>query len=79
MGVKWPLGEFTGLFAERGQPGYEAARTGRVFNARHPDRYPAAVLLAADDAEVAGVRWARERGRGYPCGRRGLPGGVERA
>ena len=62
-GVQWPLGEFTGLFAERGQPGYEAARTGRVFNARHPDRYPAAVLLAADDADlVAGVRWARERG-----------------
>ena len=63
MGVQWPLGEFTGLFAERGQPGYEATRTGRVFNARHPDRYPAAVLLATDDADlVAGVRWARERG-----------------
>ena len=62
-GVQRPLGEFTGLLAERGQPGYEAARTGRVFNARHPDRYPAAVLLAADDADlVAGVRWARERG-----------------
>ncbi len=62
-GVQWPLGEFTGLFAERGQPGYETARTGRVFNARHPDRYPAAVLLAADDADlVAGMRWARERG-----------------
>ncbi len=63
MGVRPPLGEFTGLFVQRGQPGYEAARTGRVFNARHPDRYPAAVLLAADDADLAaGVRWARERG-----------------
>lgn len=63
MGVRASLGEFTGLFAERGQPGYEAARTGRVFNRRHPDRYPAAVLLAAGDADlVAGVRWARERG-----------------
>jgi FAD/FMN-containing dehydrogenase len=63
VGVRAPLGDFTGLFAERGQPGYEAARTGRVFNARHPDRYPAAVLLAADDADLAaGVRWARERG-----------------
>jgi len=62
-GVRPPLSEFTGLFAERGQPGYEAARTGRVFNRRHPDRYPAAVLLAADDADLAaGVRWARERG-----------------
>ena len=63
VGVRPPLGEFTGLFVERGQPGYESARVGRVFNARHPDRYPAAVLLAADDADlVAGVRWARERG-----------------
>ena len=57
------LAEFTGRFVERGQPGYEDARVGRVFNARHPDRFPAAVLLAADDADlVAGVRWARERG-----------------
>lgn len=63
LGVRPPLGEFSGALVERGQPGYEEARTGRVFNARHPDRYPAAVLLAADDADlVAGVRWARERG-----------------
>jgi len=61
--VRPPLGEFSGVLVERGQPGYEEARTGRVFNARHPDRYPAAVLLAADDADlVAGARWARERG-----------------
>jgi len=47
----------------RGEPGYEQARTGRVFNARRPDRFPAAVLLATgDDDVVAGVRLAAERG-----------------
>jgi FAD/FMN-containing dehydrogenase len=47
----------------RGDAGYEQARTGRIFNARHPDRFPAAVLLAGDDGDVAeGVRLAAERG-----------------
>ena len=47
----------------RDEPGYEQARTGRIFNARRPDRFPAAVLLAADEADVvAGVRLATERG-----------------
>jgi FAD/FMN-containing dehydrogenase len=47
----------------RGDAGYEEARVGRVFNARRPDRFPAAVLLAQDEDDVvAGVRLARERG-----------------
>ena len=47
----------------RGEPGYEQARTARIFNARRPDRFPAAVLLAAsDDDVVSGVRLAAERG-----------------
>jgi FAD/FMN-containing dehydrogenase len=47
----------------RGEDGYEAARVGRVFNARRPERYPAAVLLAAsEDDVVAGVRLARGEG-----------------
>jgi FAD/FMN-containing dehydrogenase len=47
----------------RGEPGYEEARVGRVFNARRPDRYPAGVLLAeSEDDVVAGVRLAHERG-----------------
>jgi FAD/FMN-containing dehydrogenase len=47
----------------RGEPGYEQARAGRIFNARRPDRFPAAVLLAADDHDVIeGVRLAAERG-----------------
>ena len=56
-------GPFTGLFVERGEPGYEEARIGRIFNGRRPDRFPAAVLLAADDDDVvAGVRLAHARG-----------------
>ena len=54
---------FTGRFVERGQPGYEEARIARVFNGRHPDRFPAAVLLAeTEDDVVAGVRLAQARG-----------------
>ena len=56
-------GRFTGRLLRRGEPGYEQARTGRIFNARRPDRFPAAVLLAADDDDVIeGVRLAGERG-----------------
>lgn len=47
----------------RGDEGYEDARVGRIFNARRPDRYPAAILEAATvDDLVAGVRLARDRG-----------------
>ncbi len=48
----------------RGDPGYEQARTGRIFNARRPDRFPAAVLLAASTRPTwsPGVRLAAERG-----------------
>ncbi|WP_027006987.1 FAD-binding oxidoreductase [Conexibacter woesei] len=47
----------------RGDDGYEQARVGRVFNARRPERYPAAVLLAeSEDDVVAGVRLAAREG-----------------
>jgi FAD/FMN-containing dehydrogenase len=47
----------------RGDDGYDDARAGRVFNARKPSRYPAAVLLADDEDDVRdGVRLAAERG-----------------
>jgi len=47
----------------RGEPGYEEARVGPVFNQRRPERYPDAVLVVdgVDDV-VAGVRLANERG-----------------
>ena len=54
---------FAGRLLLRGDPGYEQARVGRVFNARRPDRFPAAVLLADNDRDVIeGVRLAAERG-----------------
>jgi hypothetical protein len=52
-----------GSLVARGEPGYEQARAGRVFNRRRPERYPDAVLLGGSDADVvAGVRLAAERG-----------------
>jgi FAD/FMN-containing dehydrogenase len=54
---------FAGPLLTRDDPGFEDARVGRVFNARRPDRMPAAVLFAEREADVvAGVRLARERG-----------------
>jgi FAD/FMN-containing dehydrogenase len=47
----------------RGADGFEEARFARVFNARRPERYPAAVLVAeSEDDVVEGVRLARDRG-----------------
>ena len=37
----------------RGEDGYEEARVGRIFNARRPDRYPAAVLEVADERRTS--------------------------
>ena len=55
--------QFTGTLHLPGADGYEQARVGRVFNARRPDRRPAAVLEAATEQDVVqGVRLARERG-----------------
>jgi hypothetical protein len=52
-----------GALIQRGDPRYEQARLDAVWNARKPDRYPDAILLAGSDADVvAGVRLARDRG-----------------
>jgi FAD/FMN-containing dehydrogenase len=46
-----------------GEAGFEEACIEKIFNARRPQRRPAAVLLARDEDEViAGVRLAREEG-----------------
>jgi FAD/FMN-containing dehydrogenase len=46
----------------RGDEGYEQARTRRIFNARRPERFPAAVLEASDATDVAaGLRLAIDR------------------
>ena len=51
--VTGPGERLAGRLVLRGEPGYEQARVGRVFNARRPDRFPAAVLLAARLARAA--------------------------
>lgn len=54
---------FLGRLSLPGDPDWEDARVGRIFNGRRPDRQPDAILQAADvDDVVAGVRWAAERG-----------------
>jgi FAD/FMN-containing dehydrogenase len=58
-----PADRLAGRLIRRGDPLYEQARTGRIFNARRPERFPAAVLLAeSDDDVIAGVRLAAEEG-----------------
>jgi FAD/FMN-containing dehydrogenase len=55
--------DLKGRLVVRGDEGYEQARVGRIFNARRPSRYPAAILEVADERDVAtGVRLAAERG-----------------
>ncbi|MEU4222864.1 FAD-binding oxidoreductase [Nonomuraea sp. NPDC026600] len=57
------MGGFAGELILPDDPGFEAARTERVFNRRLPGRRPAALLKAADENDVVrGVRLARERG-----------------
>lgn len=54
---------FQGRLYWRGDNGYERERIEPVFNGCKPDRYPAAILKAANEDDViAGVRLARERG-----------------
>jgi FAD/FMN-containing dehydrogenase len=54
---------FDGELILRDDPGFESARTDRVFNRRLPDRQPAAVLRVASEQDVVrGVLLARERG-----------------
>ncbi|WP_300613086.1 histidinol dehydrogenase [Trebonia sp.] len=56
-------GPFTGRLLRPGDEGFGDAAVGRIFNKRRPSRRPAAVLCAADAADVAaGVRLAREEG-----------------
>jgi FAD/FMN-containing dehydrogenase len=55
--------QLDGVLLHYGDPGYEQARLDAVWNARKPDRYPAAMLRARSDEDVAAaVRWAVGRG-----------------
>jgi FAD/FMN-containing dehydrogenase len=47
----------------RGEPGYEEVRLSGVWNGRKPDRYPAVIVRAADEDDVASaVRFAARNG-----------------
>ena len=55
--------ELDGSAYERGAQGYESARRAAVWNARTPERYPDAVVLAQSEADVvAAVRRAASLG-----------------
>jgi len=55
--------EVAGAIYRRGEPGYEDARRGSMWNARLPARFPELVVEAQSDADVIGaVRLARGRG-----------------
>jgi FAD/FMN-containing dehydrogenase len=50
---------FDGELLARGESGYEQARCAAVWNARTPERYPDAIVLARSEADVVrAVRWA---------------------
>jgi len=56
---------FDGSLLLRGEPGYESARVDGIFNARRPERYPAAIVRAAGARDVQrAVRLAADRGWG---------------
>jgi FAD/FMN-containing dehydrogenase len=53
---------YDGTLLERGDDGYEQARRATVWNARTPERYPDAIVLAESEQDVvAAVREAHER------------------
>lgn len=54
---------FDGKLSLRGDPDYEAARRGALWNAFTPERYPEIIVRAASENDcVEAVRLARERG-----------------
>lgn len=55
--------KFEGKFYRAGDPGFEEAAVGRIFNGRRPDRRPQAVLFAASDEDLkAGLALAKAEG-----------------
>lgn len=54
---------FEGMVIRRGDPGYEEARFGALWNARTPEAYPDLIVRAASQEDAVGaVRLAREHG-----------------
>lgn len=56
-------GAVQGRLIRRGDPGYESARTGAVWNGLKPERFPAAVVRPASEADVShALAYARSHG-----------------
>ncbi len=54
---------YDGTLIARGDDGYEQARRAAVWNARTPERYPEAIVLASSEADVVrAVSHARAEG-----------------
>jgi hypothetical protein len=54
---------FTGKILYKDDPLYEIQRAGATWNARKPNRYPSAIVLAESDKDVvAAVKLAKQRG-----------------
>jgi hypothetical protein len=54
---------FTGRILYKGDPLYEIQRSGATWNARKPNRYPSAIVLAENEKDVIpAVKLARQRG-----------------
>ncbi len=55
--------KFDGAILRKGDPGYEEARRGHMWNARVPARYPEVVIQAGSERDiVSAVRLAKHEG-----------------
>jgi len=58
-----PAGAFKGRILYKGDPQYENFRQGAIWNARKPNRFPNAIVLADNEMDViAAVKLAKQRG-----------------
>lgn len=58
-----PALQLQGKISYKGSEDYEGLRQQAIFNAKKPDRYPAAILMAESEADViAGVKLAKSQG-----------------
>src|SRR5581483_2073256 len=61
--VSTPIAALNGKIYYKGDSQYEIHRRSSVWNARKPNRFPSAIVLAESDKDViAAVKLAKERG-----------------
>ncbi|MFV5991679.1 FAD-binding oxidoreductase [Streptomyces sp. NPDC056231] len=63
MPERTPAGPTEGTLIRRGDPGYDRARAGAVWNGLLPERFPEAILQASAERDVPlALAWARAQG-----------------